>query len=131
VDPEVVRQHLDEERVRLNGLRAEYEDEHLTTESELDSLAELSANAQHQADIGTETFNRERDLTILEHIDAELSDVEHALRRLEEGTYGVCEACSGPIGDDRLEAVPAARFCLRDQARAEMEVRVQSRQASQ
>jgi RNA polymerase-binding transcription factor DksA len=123
VDPEVVRQHLDDERVRLAGLRSEYEDEHLTTESELDSLAELSANAQHQADIGTETFNRERDLSILEHIDAELSDVEHALRRLEDGSYGVCEACGRPIGDDRLEAVPAARFCLQDQARAEDEFR--------
>jgi RNA polymerase-binding transcription factor DksA len=123
VEPEVVRQHLDEERARLHGLRSEYDEEHLTTESELDSLSELSANAQHQADIGTETFNRERDLSILEHIDAELSDVEHALRRLDEGTYGTCEACGCPIGDERLEAMPAARFCLRDQARAEQEAR--------
>lgn len=96
------------------------------TESETDSVAELSAHAQHQADMGTETFNRERDLSILEHIDAELSDVEHALRRLDDGTYGVCEACGQPISEDRLEAMPAARFCLPDQALAEREARTGS-----
>src|ERR1700738_2304227 len=112
MEPEQVRDHLNEEHDRLAEIRAGFDEDHLTTESETDSLAELSANAQHQADIGTETFNRERDLTILEHIDAELSDVEHALRRLEDGSYGICEACSLPISADRLEAVPAARFCV-------------------
>jgi RNA polymerase-binding transcription factor DksA len=123
VDFEVARQHLDDERARLSDLRTGYDDEHLTTETENDSLAALSANAQHQADLGTETFNRERDLTILEHIEAELADVEHALRRLDEGSYGRCEACGHPIGEDRLEAMPATRFCLDDQTRAEQEVR--------
>ena len=104
-------------------MRSVYDSEHLTTESETDSVSELSAHAQHQADLGTETFNRERDLSILEHIDAELSDVEHSLRRLDEGTYGTCEACGQPIGADRLEAMPAARFCVDDQALAERETR--------
>jgi DnaK suppressor protein len=107
-------------------MRSEYEDEHLTTESETDSVAELSAHAQHQADLGTETFNRERDLSILEHIEAELADVEHALRRLDDGSYGTCEACGMPISVDRLEAMPAARFCLNDQTLAEREARSES-----
>jgi RNA polymerase-binding transcription factor DksA len=81
--------------------------------------SELSSVDQHQADIGTETFNRERDLSILESLEAELSDVEHAMRRLDEGTYGTCEACGRPIGDARLEAMPATRFCVEDQAAAE------------
>jgi RNA polymerase-binding transcription factor DksA len=127
MESEQFRQHLEEERQRLTQIRTDFDEEHLTTESEADSLAELSSNAQHQADIGTETFNRERDLTILEHIDAELADVEHALQRLEEGTYGSCEACGRPIGDERLEALPAARFCLDDQTVAEREVRAPSR----
>ena len=104
-------------------MRSQYESEHLTTESESDSVSELSGHAQHQADLGTETFNRERDLSILEHIEAELSDVEHALHRLDDGTYGSCEACGRPISADRLEAMPAARFCLDDQALAERETR--------
>jgi RNA polymerase-binding transcription factor DksA len=59
------------------------------------------------------TFDHQRDLTVLEDIDAELNDIEHALRRLEDGSYGVCERCHQPIGEDRLEAVPAARLCVR------------------
>ena len=123
MDADGARDRLGEERERLRGMRSDYDNEHLTTESETDSVSELSAHAQHQADLGTETFNRERDLSILEHIDAELADVEHALKRLDDGTYGTCEACGRSISSDRLEAMPAARFCLDDQALAEQEIR--------
>lgn len=123
-----VRVRLDEERARLEGIRDGYDEEGLTSESESENLAELSTADQHQADIGTETFERERDLSILEQVEAELADVEHALRRLDEGTYGTCEACGHPIGDERLEALPAARFCLADQARAEQDARAAAAQ---
>ena len=123
-----VRVRLDEERARLEGIRAGYDEEGLTTESESENLAELSTADQHQADIGTETFERERDLSILEQVEAELADVEHALQRLDDGTYGTCEACGQPIGDDRLEALPAARFCLADQTRAEQDARAAAAQ---
>ena len=123
MESDAARDPLGDERERLAAMRSQYESEHLTTESESDSVSELSGHAQHQADLGTETFNRERDLTILEHIEAELSDVEHALHRLDDGTYGSCEACGRPISADRLEAMPAARFCLDDQALAERETR--------
>jgi RNA polymerase-binding transcription factor DksA len=117
------RQRLDEERDRLEQLREGFEKDHLTDESENESLSELSHHAQHQADLGSETFERERDFSLLEQIEAELSDVEHALRRIDEGTYGTCEACGKPIDDARLEVVPAARFCVADQAVAEREAR--------
>ena len=42
----------------------------------------------------------------------QLDDVEHALTRLDEGTYGTCEVCGEPIGDARLEVMPATRFCI-------------------
>lgn len=48
-------------------------------------------------------------------IDADLEDVDRAMRMLENGTYGMCEACGLPISPDRLDAYPAARFCLKDQ----------------
>jgi RNA polymerase-binding transcription factor DksA len=115
------RESLDEERVRLEDVRGTLDD--LRKESEEESLGELTSNDQHQADIGTETFDRERDISILEQVEAELADVSHALRRIDEGTYGTCEACGKPIGDERLEALPAARFCVNDQAEAEREVR--------
>ncbi len=128
VQSEEARVRLEEEQTRLEGLRGDFLDDGLTSETEEESLAELSSLDQHQADIGTETFNRERDLSILESLEAELADVEHALRRLDEGTYGTCEACGRQIDGARLEAMPATRFCLDDQAAAEQEARVADRQ---
>ena len=113
------RQRLEDERARLEGVRDTFDDEHLHDETEAENLSELSHLGQHQADTGTETFEREKDLSILERVEAELSDVEHALSRLDDGTYGSCAACGKPIGDSRLEAMPAARFCVDDQAAAE------------
>ncbi len=48
----------------------------------------------------------------LDQVRSDLDDVEAALRRLEEGGYGQCEACGRPIGEGRLAALPAARHCL-------------------
>ena len=118
------RSRLEAERVRLEEVRSGFEG--LNDESERESLSELSGADQHQADVGSETFDREKDLSILEQVEAELTDVARALERINDGTYGACEACGKPIGDERLEAVPAARFCLEDQAEAEREVRTVS-----
>jgi len=104
---------LTAERERLSELRRSLR-QGLSGESENESLSELSDVDQHPADTGTETFNRERDLGILDSVEAELADVESALGRLDAGTYGVCEACGRPIGPERLEALPATRFCVDD-----------------
>jgi RNA polymerase-binding transcription factor DksA len=122
MDAEQARSHLEDERGRLDGIRQSFIDDGLTTESEDESLGEAALN-QHQADIGTETFERERDFSVLEQVEAELADVEHALKRLDDGSYGSCEACGKPIGDERLAALPATRFCLEDQAGAERDAR--------
>jgi DnaK suppressor protein len=123
MESEQVRRHLDEDRRRLAGVRTDLDEAHVSSETESDGLAELPAGAQREADAGTETFKRERELAILEHIEAELADVEDALRRLDDGTYGTCQACHRPIADERLEAMPAARFCLDDQCVADREAR--------
>ena len=123
MDTDLARQRLADERERLNGVRATFDEEGLTEQSENDSVGELSSYDQHQADMGTETFEREKDLSILEQVEAELADVEHALRRLDEGTYGTCEVCGRAIPEERLEAMPATRLCLEHQAQAEREVR--------
>ena len=119
MDAHEAREHLEAERVRLEHVRQTFESEHLRDESGEESVAELSHNKQHPADSGSETFEREKDFSILEQVEAELRDVEIALRHLDDGTYGTCEACGQPIGDERLEAVPAARFCLGHQQQAE------------
>jgi RNA polymerase-binding transcription factor DksA len=124
MDPDHARARLAEETTRLTEIRASFDG--LNKESESENLGELSSSDQHMADVGTETFDREKDLSILEQIEAELADVEHALRRLDDGTYGTCEACGKVIDDARLEALPAARFCLDDQSKAEREARAGS-----
>ena len=119
MDDADARQRLEAERARLAEVRNGLHEGNPLDESEGDSVAELSSIDQHQADLGTETFEREKDLAILESIEAELADVEHALRRLDEGSYGTCEACGRPIDEERLEALPATRLCRDDQQRAE------------
>lgn len=46
-----------------------------------------------------------------------LADVDRALAKVDEGTYGTCDACGGPVGEDRLEALPWAVLCVEDAAR--------------
>jgi RNA polymerase-binding transcription factor DksA len=123
MDADAARGHLKAERDRLDGVKAGLQADGVGIETERESLGELSDSPQHQADTGTETFDRERDLSILDQIEAELADVEHALRRLDDGTYGTCEACGKPITEERLDALPAARFCVDDKTQAEREAR--------
>jgi RNA polymerase-binding transcription factor DksA len=123
MDSDAARELLEQERVRLSSVREGLDIENPSDETENQTMGELSDIDQHQADVGTETFEREKDYSILERVEAELADVEHALKRLDDGTYGTCEACGKPIGDDRLQAMPAARFCVDDQQLAEREAR--------
>ena len=51
------------------------------------------------------------DMAMLDGIERELADVELALERLGDGTYGRCESCGQPLGEQELEAAPAGRFC--------------------
>src|SRR5438067_13900628 len=122
MDSDAARHRLLDEKERLETVKSTFDDEHLEDESESEAISELASYDQHQADTGTETFEREKDLSILERVESELSDVEHALNRLDDGTYGLCAACGKPIGDTRLEAMPATRFCVDDQAVAEGQV---------
>lgn len=116
------RRLLEAELRRLQGLEDGFEEEGLRERSEREDLSSLSAVDQHPADQGTETFDRERDLSIREQVEGELAEVTRALERLGNGTYGRCEACGRPIGDERLAAEPAARLCLADQRQLEVEM---------
>ncbi|MGH9243245.1 MAG: TraR/DksA C4-type zinc finger protein [Acidimicrobiales bacterium] len=119
MDHDHLRDRLAQERERLLHVREGFDEEHLHDESEDDSTSELSHLAQHAADVGSETFEREKDFSILEQVEAELADVERALQRLENGSYGRCEVCHDSIADERLDAMPATRFCVTHQSQAE------------
>jgi RNA polymerase-binding transcription factor DksA len=117
VDEERARRLLEAERDRLSGLLGAAE---RTTQGDLEtSQGELSHVDQHPADEATELFEQERDLGLGQDLRRQLAEVEAAVERVEQGTFGICEVCGRPIGDERLEAMPAARLCLEDQERAE------------
>ncbi len=127
MDNEQIRQTLQSEEQRLSAMRDGIsEDSELDADEQLSSGGELSNVDQHPADIGTEVNQREVNLSMVEQIEAELGDVEAALRKLDDGSYGKCEACGKDIGEDRLEALPSARFCVDDQSKAEEEISLRS-----
>ena len=64
------------------------------------------------ADSGQVAAEQGEAKTLAGSLQEQLDDVEAALRKLDEGTYGQCETCEQPIGDARLEAMPATRFCI-------------------
>jgi DnaK suppressor protein len=112
------RKRLEEERVRLEGVR----DGLVRDETDADAGAELSNVDQHPGDLGSETFEHEKNQSVLEQISDELVQIQAALERLEDGTYGTCQACGKPIRAERLDAMPATRFCVDDQAKAERDL---------
>src|ERR1700704_1814768 len=107
VDPEEARKRLQDEKARVEALVDNLRDEAGTSESgQVSGLADYD---QHPADMGSETFEREKDLSILEQLEDELAELQAALERIDAGTYGIDEVTGDPIAPERLDAVPTAR----------------------
>jgi RNA polymerase-binding transcription factor DksA len=105
IDEGAARERLDAERERLQGLVSELRDE---TARDDDSGEKIDVAGPPGAVTG-ETFEREKDLSILEGLEFELAEIEAALQRLDDGTYGVDEVTGERIDPERLDAIPAAR----------------------
>jgi len=78
-------------------------------EEEASQSGELTHYDQHPADQASDTFEREKDLAILEGLEQELAEIEAALQRIDEGTYGIDQVTGEPIDPQRLDAFPTAR----------------------
>lgn len=107
MDLERARERILEEQSRVSGLIGEMKSE--LGQSDADDSSELADYDQHPADTGSDTFEREKDFSILEELEGELAELEAALRRVDEGTYGVDEVTGKAIDPERLDVVPAAR----------------------
>ncbi len=112
-------QHLD-----LDEFRRRLEEMRETLLSELESADQGARNINqtegygvknHPAEDATELFDRQRSLAIRTEVESELQAVEHALQRINDGTYGICEMGGEPIPLERLEARPAATLCVAHQ----------------
>jgi len=109
-----LKELLEEEKKELSGhfeLNNEGRDDGFE-ESQLISTGELSSYDNHPGDLGTETFERGRDLAVDEKLSARLDEVEDALARIGSGEYGTCEICGRSIPFERLQALPSATRCI-------------------
>ena len=87
--------------------------------SPIEASGDISANSTHMADQGTDNFDRELALNLASSRQESLYDIEDAIRRVDEGTYGACETCGGAIELPRLQALPFATKCMACQNAAE------------
>lgn len=117
MDRDQARQHLEEERERLQQVRDAAMG--LGGSAQEGASRELSTADQHPAEQASETLERELDTTVVQRVESELGEVEAALERLQGESYGLCEVCAKPIAEARLEVMPATRYCVDDQAKAE------------
>jgi len=110
MDPEAVRGLLETERDELRAQLGEL------TAAPRDPMASVSFG-KRVGEGTSQAVERITQVDAAKKLDAKLRDVERALEKLDEGTYGTCDACGEPIGDERLEAIPWAVRCVKDATR--------------
>ncbi|MCX8108426.1 MAG: TraR/DksA C4-type zinc finger protein [Verrucomicrobiae bacterium] len=86
-----------------------------------ESAEEINNFSLHMADAGTDNFDRDFALSLLSSDQDALYEIDEALKRLEKGTYGICEITGKPIPKARLDAIPWARFTVEAQTQLERE----------
>ncbi len=79
--------------------------------SQRESSGELSAYTYHMADLGTDAMEREQSFLLAANLRRTLAEIDEALGRIKDGSFGACEACGKPIEPKRLRALPYARHC--------------------
>jgi RNA polymerase-binding protein DksA len=107
----------DELQAEVLRLRAEI----LNAETEIADLLRDSGEGagDDQADTGTKNFEREHEMSLANNARDMLVQSERALRRIDDGSYGLCESCGSPIGKARLQAFPRATLCVSCKQREE------------
>jgi len=88
-------------------------------DSEREWSGENNQYDNHLGDIGTNLDMRERDLSLSLNAQDLLRQVNDALKRIDEGTFGFCKVCGRPIEKERLEAIPYADLCIEDKKKEE------------
>ncbi|HET7237293.1 MAG TPA: TraR/DksA C4-type zinc finger protein [Actinomycetota bacterium] len=109
---EDLRQRLLSEQAELNDQLTTIEETSFST-SQSDMSGEVSFDEEN-ADAGTFTFERERDLSIENNVRDLLGKIDRALTRMDEGTFGICSRCGKPIEKARLKALPYVDLCIKD-----------------
>jgi RNA polymerase-binding protein DksA len=108
-DLDKFKQLLIDLRNRCNGDVSQLTDEALRSKEGAGNLSNMPI---HMADVGSENFEQEFTLSLLENEEEVLNEVQGALRRIQTGTYGTCEECGKEIPRERLQAIPYTRYCV-------------------
>jgi len=87
--------------------------------SQKDASGDISGYTYHMADVATDTYDREFSLGLASNERKFIYELDDALKRIEEGTFGICESCKNPIAKTRLKAIPYARLCVKCQEKQE------------
>jgi DnaK suppressor protein len=109
---ESYRQALRTLRARLRGDLDQLTDEALHRNGAEGGSGNLSNMPLHMADVGTENYDQEFDLGLIENQQGTLDQIHEALDRIEAGTFGLCVECQGGIAKPRLQAIPYTPHCI-------------------
>ncbi len=123
----LTKRDLDEFRRLLEAERERLANELEIISDRMPEVEQVSVDAsggydEALADVASETFEREKGIAIEQNVNHLLQQVEEALVRLDEGTFGTCQVCGQPIHRDRLKALPYARLCIQCKAREEQAI---------
>jgi RNA polymerase-binding transcription factor DksA len=77
-----------------------------------DAAGDLSTLPMHLADLGTDSFEQDISLGLMENESDEIREIEEALERIREGIFGLCEGCKKRVPKERLRAIPYTRLCV-------------------
>lgn len=87
--------------------------------SQKEASGDISGYAYHMADVATDNYDREFSLGLASNERKSLYELDDALKRIEDGIFGICDDCKGVITKIRLKAVPSARLCIKCQQKRE------------
>lgn len=119
IDTTEFRALLEQERERIkNAIDYLHQENPGNMEEELGELGGRGTD-NHMGDMASVTFDRELDQGLEEGAQQTLEQIERALARIDDGTYGTCERCGKPIPEERLRARPWATLCIDDQRLAD------------
>jgi RNA polymerase-binding transcription factor DksA len=118
-EAKLTKREIDDLRSRLLEERQELDTQLTTIEdgSFAQSQSDLSGDVgldDESADAGTATFEREKDLSIEQNVRDLMAKIDRALKRMDEGTYGLCDRCGKPIEKARVKALPYVDLCIKD-----------------
>lgn len=111
--------NADDARLRLEHARSRLQAIHEERVAQYHSTQSVDASPADEAQIAADAYERSNDMWLGQHLDGRLDELGNALRRVEDGTYGLCDTCGEPIHPERLAALPAARYCVAHQRETE------------